>query len=502
MISPTLRSRGMLAVFTGTALSILGLTASNKPGPGAEARAGSVPPAAGQVDHDALDPVRRGDLILQKGSKGGAVSSLQTMLGLKPDGDFGKRTDAELRSFQEALGLESDGKVGVDTMVALDRRRAEQLGIEPSRQEADLNQLKMPGADSGRDAMSYPTLSRGDRGEVVRTLKVALNKLGCKPPLNEKNPDFDRLTEDAVKRFQINAQKEYPHLKEEHGGKGTGIVTPKTWLYIHTALSKRAGLFDGAAEVWEDLFAPRDPPSGPATAGTFDRAFSMTKRFEGKRSTDPKDRGNPNGSATYQGLRQYTMDVYCRDHKLPRIDLRKQNPPEALVKEIYRERYWSVCEQMGLPECLAITYYDCRILFGHRGAACMLQRALGVTIDGKIGTESLEALRGQDPAYITMALTSQRFRLIDILCKMYPTNKRFEKGWEKRAQECAIASGVLVRAAPLIGRTDTLDEVAPLTNEEVWGVLASAKRELGFAPTGQSDVEFFKFLLESDPSGD
>jgi len=227
----------------------------------------------------------------------------------------------------------------------------------------------------------------------------------------------------------------------------------------------------------------------------------MTKNFEGKRSTDPKDRGNRGGNATYQGLTQATVNSYCRDHKLPKIDLRRQDPPETLIKEIYRERYWSVCEQMGLPECLAITYYDCRILFGHRGAACMLQRALGVTIDGKIGPETLEALRGQDPAYVTMALTSQRFRLIDILCRLYPLNQGYEKGWEKRAQECAIASGVLVRAAPLIGRTDTLDEVAPLTSEKVGELIASTKEKLGFAPTGAGDVELFRSLFESDPLG-
>ncbi len=57
---------------------------------------------------------------LRKGSKGAAVTELQTILlklgyDLGPcgiDGDFGKRTDAAVRKYQKDHGLAADGIVG------------------------------------------------------------------------------------------------------------------------------------------------------------------------------------------------------------------------------------------------------------------------------------------------------------------------------------------------------------------------------------------------------
>lgn len=53
--------------------------------------------------------------VIQKGSKGTAVSMLQAMLGVKVDGDFGNDTDASLRAFQKNVKLTADGICGKDT---------------------------------------------------------------------------------------------------------------------------------------------------------------------------------------------------------------------------------------------------------------------------------------------------------------------------------------------------------------------------------------------------
>lgn len=66
--------------------------------------------------------------VLQKGSKGGAVLSLQLLLIHKfaiscgsygADADFGSGTDKAVRQFQTAKGLEVDGIVGANTWAAL-----------------------------------------------------------------------------------------------------------------------------------------------------------------------------------------------------------------------------------------------------------------------------------------------------------------------------------------------------------------------------------------------
>ena len=53
--------------------------------------------------------------VIQKGSKGTAVSMLQAMLGVSVDGDFGNDTDTSLKAFQKNVKLTSDGICGTDT---------------------------------------------------------------------------------------------------------------------------------------------------------------------------------------------------------------------------------------------------------------------------------------------------------------------------------------------------------------------------------------------------
>jgi len=55
-----------------------------------------------------------------KGDDGPAVVSVQTSLGIKPDGDFGSITDGAVRGYQAAAGLAADGIVGPKTWEALD----------------------------------------------------------------------------------------------------------------------------------------------------------------------------------------------------------------------------------------------------------------------------------------------------------------------------------------------------------------------------------------------
>ena len=78
---------------------------------------------------------------LRKGSKGDAVKELQTMLlklgyDLGPcgiDGDFGKSTDATVRSFQSDHRLAVDGVVGKDTWAELEQSVNQIAGVSNSR---------------------------------------------------------------------------------------------------------------------------------------------------------------------------------------------------------------------------------------------------------------------------------------------------------------------------------------------------------------------------------
>jgi uncharacterized protein (TIGR02594 family) len=82
------------------------------------------------------EPERR---QLEAGDEGDDVVELQKSLGIPVDGEFGSVTDAAVRAFQAAMGLEDDGVVGPQTWTELDRLDYKMAeggdGIEPELEE-------------------------------------------------------------------------------------------------------------------------------------------------------------------------------------------------------------------------------------------------------------------------------------------------------------------------------------------------------------------------------
>ena len=80
----------------------------------------------GNVDADDILPdYALGARLLKRGCEGDDVDELQSALNKlgyncgKVDGEFGKQTDASVKAFQLAHGLEVDGKVGPATLSAI-----------------------------------------------------------------------------------------------------------------------------------------------------------------------------------------------------------------------------------------------------------------------------------------------------------------------------------------------------------------------------------------------
>ena len=129
---------------------------------------------------------------LRSGSQGDDVILLQKILNsygysVKIDGIFGKATEAAVKQFQKSHNLTPDGIVGPKTWNAL-----------------------LP-----ENPRSFPTLRRGSTGYYVELLQeiLAIKVDGI----------FGKLTEDAVKQFQIN-----------YGLKVDGIVGPNTWEALYS----------------------------------------------------------------------------------------------------------------------------------------------------------------------------------------------------------------------------------------------------------------------------
>lgn len=81
-------------------------------------------------------------------------------------------------------------------------------------------------APSPRPPQNHPLVRKGDKGETVHHLQSALRGLGYKIAADG---DFGLKTERAVKDFQARH-----HLSVD------GVVGPKSWAAIHTALKNRS----------------------------------------------------------------------------------------------------------------------------------------------------------------------------------------------------------------------------------------------------------------------
>jgi hypothetical protein len=87
--------------------------------------------ASASVSDDATTTLTdtTGFYLIKRGCKGGAVERLQTWLardlgyGIAIDHDFGPKTEAAVKAFQQAHGLEADGIVGRITWAALAQAR-------------------------------------------------------------------------------------------------------------------------------------------------------------------------------------------------------------------------------------------------------------------------------------------------------------------------------------------------------------------------------------------
>ena len=115
------------------------------------------------------------------------------------NGEFGLATEEGVKAFQRSVGLSDTGVVDGDTWVRLN-----------SETEPKISTISV-----------FPNLGYGSTGSYVRDLQTKLKALLFYT--GEINGDFDRETEVAVKRFQLNNEIT-----------ANGVVDSNTWNLINS----------------------------------------------------------------------------------------------------------------------------------------------------------------------------------------------------------------------------------------------------------------------------
>lgn len=157
----------------------------------------------------------------------------------------------------------------------------------------------------------------------------------------------------------------------------------------------------------------------------FSKAFAAVIQVEGGLSLDPQDRGNwTSGTVGVGELRGTKYGIAA--HVYPDLDIR--NLTLAQARDIYYRDYWLPLHADAMPEAVAVQVFDAAVNHGIKPAVRMMQRALGVTVDGVIGPVTLNAMVAVDDARFVAHFAAERL--------MYYTDlagwEAFGRGWTRR----------------------------------------------------------------------
>jgi len=151
----------------------------------------------------------------------------------------------------------------------------------------------------------------------------------------------------------------------------------------------------------------------------FDQVVEFTLRHEGGLTQDPLDPG---------GLTNFGIS----QRAFPDLDVAALTREEAI--EIYRAHYWRPLRCDELPAQVAILLFECGVNQGVPTATRLLQLAVGVRADGRIGPATLEAVRRHPHDDLAAELCARRALEY---AKLPPFRlDRYGFGWMRRLMEC------------------------------------------------------------------
>ena len=164
------------------------------------------------------------------------------------------------------------------------------------------------------------------------------------------------------------------------------------------------------------------------TEFVFDTAFDITIGFEGNYQCLENDRGNWTSGKVGEGeLRGTKYGISAMAY--PDLDIKNISIEQA--KQIYKQDYWDRCKCAFIPDALSIALFDFAVNSGVKRAVKELQRALGVTVDGIIGNQTVGACNRIPTRQVLEKYMQNR---IEFLYRLKAW-EHFKNGWSKRVSK-------------------------------------------------------------------
>lgn len=182
-------------------------------------------------------------------------------------------------------------------------------------------------------------------------------------------------------------------------------------------------------------------------AMNWERAAEEILGHEGGLSLDRNDPGNWTGRRVGNGtLKGTKYGISAASY--PWEDIKNLTLERA--RALYRRDYWSEVSGDALPSGIDLVVFDLAVNGGVGRAKAMLQRALVVPVDGKIGPVTLYAAENTDPALVIDRICDARLAEM----KTFATWPRFGKGWTTRVNNIRSTAKAWANAEMPPGQPD------------------------------------------------
>jgi len=160
------------------------------------------------------------------------------------------------------------------------------------------------------------------------------------------------------------------------------------------------------------------------SAENFDKCLKMLLSHEGGFVNHPEDPGG----ITNLGVTKKVYDEWI-DRNSTEQEMRDLTPAD--VGPIYKKNYWDRVKGDSLPSGLDWAAFDWCVNSGKSRPSKAIQRAVGATQDGSIGSQTIGLIMEKDPKFIIEYVYDVRQGFYESL----DTFKTFGRGWTRRNKE-------------------------------------------------------------------